>query len=200
MFRRKKTLEEKTTNIILAEFSSIIAGLQRDHLEYRHRLKLKEQMRAALEKAETDVEKLHSARIELRKRFWEAYYQEDEAALSEVESRSRPLERAAKKAEKALAKARADFEKADFDEVEESFALKAKANIAEEEINRRLGTLEKTIEDLLAGLSRNVEETGQALRDEYKEPRFDTAEEQNAHVKRMVEVLDAVAKSYTPRS
>jgi hypothetical protein len=200
MFRRKKTLEEKTTNIILAEFSSIIAGLQRDHLEYRHRLKLKEQMRAALEKAEADVEKLHSARIELRKRFWEAYYQEDEIALSEVESQSRPLERAAKKAEKALVKARADFEKADFDEVEESFALKAKANIAEEEINRRLGALEKTIEDLLAGLSRNVEETGQALRDEYKEPRFDNVEEQTAHVKRMVEVLDAVTKSYTPRS
>jgi hypothetical protein len=200
MFRRKKTLEEKTTNIILAEFSSIIAGLQRDHLEYRHRLKLKEQTRAALEKAEADLEKLQSARIKLKKQFWEAYYQEDEAALSEVESQSRPLERATKKAEKALAKARADFEKADFDEVEESFALKAKANIAEEEINRRLGTLEKTIEDLLAGLSRNVEETGQALRDEYKEPRFDNVEEQNAHVQRMVEVLDAVARSYTPRS
>jgi hypothetical protein len=200
MLRKKKSLEEKTTTIILAEFSAIIAGLHNDHLEYRRRLELKEQTRAALEKAKADVEKLYSARIELKKQFWEAYYAEDEEALSRIEAQSRPLERASKKAEKNLTKARADFEKADFDEVEESFALKAKANIAEEEINRRLDTLEKTIEELLTELSRNVEETGQALRDEYKEPRFDTIEEQNAHVKRMVEVLDTVTKTYPPRS
>lgn len=200
MFRRKKTLEEKTATTIMAEFSGIIAGLQEDHLEYRRRLKLKEQTRAALEKAETDAQRLQAARIELKKKFWEAYYQNDEAALSEVGARRRPLERAAKRAEKILEKARADFEKADFDEVAESFALKAKADIAQDEINRRLGTLEKAIEDLLAGLSRDVEETGQALRKEYKEPSFETVEEQSAHVKRMIEVLNSIAASYTPAS
>ena len=197
MFRRKKTLEEKTATTIMAEFSGIIAGLQEDHLEYRRRLKLKEQTRAALEKAQADAQKLQSARIELKKKFWEAYYKEDEAALSEVGARRRPLERAAKRAEKALEKARADFENADFDDVAESFALKAKAEIAQDEINRRLGTLEKAIEDLLAGLSRDVEETGQALRNEYKEPSFETAEEHSAHIKRMVEILNTIAASYS---
>jgi|tagenome__1003787_1003787.scaffolds.fasta_scaffold20266464_2 hypothetical protein len=197
MFRRKKTLEEKTATTIMSEFSGIIAGLQEDHLEYRRRLKLKEQTRAALDKAEADAQKLQSARIELKKQFWEAYYQEDEAALSEIGAERRPLERAVTKAEKVLEKARADFEKADFDEVAESFALKAKADIAQDEINRRLGTLEKAIEDLLAGLSRDVEETGQALRSEYKEPSFDTVEEHSAHIKRMVEILNTIAASYT---
>ncbi|CAA9413894.1 MAG: hypothetical protein AVDCRST_MAG78-553 [uncultured Rubrobacteraceae bacterium] len=198
MLRRKKTLEEKTAALIMEEFSGIVADLQRDHQEYRRRLKLKEQARAALEKAEEDARKLRSARVELKKRFWDAYYRKDEAALSEIAAERGPIERATKKAGKALEKARADFEKADFDEVAESFALKAKANIAEDGIKRRLGSLEEAIEDLLAGLGRDVEETGRALRDEYEEPRFDTDEERNAHVKKTVEILTAVAKTYTP--
>ena len=198
MIRRKKTIEEKTAALIMAEFTGIVQDLQRDHLEYRRRLKLKEQTRAALEKAEADAWRLRSARVELKKRFWEAYYQKDEAALSEVADERGPLERAFKKAVKALEKARADFEKADFDEVAESFALKAKATLAEDGIKRRLGSLEEAIEDLLAGLGRDVEETGRALRGEYEEPRFDTDEERNAHVKKTVEILQTVAKTYTP--
>ena len=197
MYRRKKTLEEKTATTIMVEFASIIAGLEKDHLEYQHRLKFKERTRAALDKAETDVQKLRSARIELKKRFWGAYYADDEATLSEVEVDRRPLERATRKAEKALEKARADFEKADFDEVAESFALKAKATIAEDEINRRLATLEDTIGELISGLRRDAEETGQALRAEYKEPSFDSVEEKNTHVRKTVEILNSVTKSYT---
>lgn len=196
MYRRKKTLEEKTATIIMEQFAGIVASLEEDHREYRRRLKLKEQTRAALDKAEADTQNLHTARIDLKKRFWEAYYANDEAALSEVEADRRPLERATKKAEKALKKARADFEKADFDEVEESFALKAKATTAENEIARRLGTLEKSIGDLISGLRRDAGETSQALRAEYKEPHFDTVEEQNAHVRKTIEILNNVANTY----
>lgn len=198
MYRRRKTLEEKTATMIMAEFEGIIADLERDHQEYRRRLKLKEQTRATLGKAETDMQKLHTARIELKKRFWEAYYANDEVALSEVEADRRPLERATKKAEKALEKASADFEKADFDEIAESFTIKARANIAEDEINRRLAKLEKAVGDLISGLKHDTEETSQTLRAEYKEPRFDTVEEQNAHVRRTIEILNAVTKTYAP--
>ena len=198
MYRRKKTLEEKTATIIMAQFAGIIADLEKDHLEYRSRLKLKEQTRAALDKAESDMQKLSSAMIELKKRFWEAYYAEDEDALAEVEADRRPLERASRKAEKALEKARADFEKADFDEVAESFALKAKANIAQDEITRRLATLEDAIGDLLTGLKSEIEETGQSLRAEYKEPSFESVEEQNAHVQKTIEILNAVTRTYSP--
>ena len=197
MFGRK-TLEEKITAIVKAEFAGIIASLERDHREYRRRLRLKEKTKRALEDAEAEVRRLHYERTELKKKFWEAYYEKDEAAVSEVEYRSRIVDRATKKAEKTLQRAHTDFAKADFDEIEEGFALKAKANIAEDEVNRRLRTLEKTFEDLLAGVRREVEEASQALRDEYEEPRFDTAEEQEAHVKRMIEVLNAVTESYTP--
>ena len=114
-------------------------------------------------------------------------------------SEEKPLERAVKRAERSLRKARARFNKADFDEVEEGFALKAKANIAEDEVKRRLQVLEETVEGVLTEVRGAAGEVSQALRDEYKEPDFDTAEEQNAHVRKMIEVLGAVAQSYDPR-
>jgi hypothetical protein len=197
MFGRK-TLEEKIAVTVRAEFSGIIASLERDHREYRRRLRLKEKTLRAREDAESEVQRLHSERTALKKRFWKAYYEKDEAALSEIEYQSRIVERAANRAEKTLEKARVDFGKADFDEVAEGFALKAKADIAEDEINRRLRTLEETLEDLLAGVRQDVKEAGQALRNEYEEPDFDTAEEKNAHAKKMIEVLNAVSESYVP--
>lgn len=197
MFRRK-TLEKKITAIIRAEFAGIIADLERDHREYLHWLKLKKETRDALERAKAKVRGLHSERIELKKQFWKAYYEKDKDALSEIEYQSSLLERATKKAEKALNKARADFERADFDEVAQSFALRTKANIAEDEVNRRVETLEKTLEELLAGVRHDIKQVGQTLRDEYKEPHFDTAEERDAHVKKTTEILNALTESYTP--
>ncbi len=199
MFRRKQTLEDKITELVIEEFAGIILDLERDHREYRRRLELKEQTRGALDNAESRVQRLHLDRIELKKRFWEAYYEkQDEVSFSEIESESRLLERATKKAEKSLERARPAFEKAGFDEVAEGFSLRAKANIAEEEADHRIDALEETLKDLLAGIRRDVKEASQALREEYEEPRFETSEDKNAHVKRMIEVLNTVAESYTP--
>ena len=199
MIGRRKTLGEKISATIRAEFVGLIAELEQDREEYRHRLKRKEEAWASLESAQAEVERLHLRRIELKKRFWEAYYEEDETALSNVTSEEKPLERAVKRAERSLRKARARFNKADFDDVEEGFALKAKANIAEDEVKRRLQVLEETVEEVLTEVRGAAGEVSQALRDEYKEPDFDTAEEQNAHVRKMIEVLGAVAQSYDPR-
>ena len=198
MFRRKKTLEEKVTRIVQEEFAKVLASLERDHQEYRLRLRLKEKTKGRLEDAYAEVEELYSERIALKKRFWEAYYEEDDASVSRIESRSRSLERAIRKAERALKKARANFAKADFDEVAESFALRTKASLAEDEVNRRVETLEKALEELLSGVRHDTKEAGQVLRDEYKEPRFDTDEEKDAHVKKTIEILKAVTESYTP--
>src|SRR5215217_2614329 len=136
--------------MVRAEFAGIIVGLEREHREYLRRVRLKEETRVGLENAETKARELYAERIALKKRFWEAYYEKDEVALSKIESRSERLERAAKRTEKATEKARADFERANFDEVAEGFALKAKANIAEDEVNRRIGALGKALEALLA--------------------------------------------------
>jgi hypothetical protein len=198
MIGRRKTLGEKISATIRAEFVGLVAGLEEDRQEYRHRLKCKEEAWASLESAQAEVERLHLRRIELKKRFWEAYYEQDESALSKVSSEHKPLERAVKRAERSLRRARVKFTKADFDEVEEGFVLKSKANIAEDEVNRRLQVLEETLEEVLAEVRGAVVEVGQALRDEYKEPDFDTAEEQNAHVRKMIEVLGAVAEGYDP--
>jgi hypothetical protein len=195
----RKTLEEKISATIRADFVGIIAELEENRREYRRRLERKEEAWASLEDAQAEAERLHLRRIALKKRFWEAYYEQDEASLSTVSSEHRPLERAIKRAEKALRKARARFKRADFDEVEEGFVLKTKANIAEGEVERRLQALEKTLEEVLAEVRGAAAEVGQAARDEYREPDFDTAEEQNAHVRRMIEVLSTVAESYKPR-
>ena len=187
----KKTLEERIAASIRAEFGEIVTSLEKDHQEYLRRLRLKEKTRGALEEAEAEAQRLHSERATLVKRLREAHSEESE-------TKSTPLKRATKKVEKALGKARADFEKADFDEAAEGFTLKAKATIAEEEVDRRLGVLEETLEDLLAGVSDEVKEITQALRQEYKEPRFETPEERNSHKERMNEILKALTKSYAP--
>ena len=187
----KKMLEERIAASIRAEFGEIVTSLEKDHQEYLRRLRLKEKTRGALEEAEAEVQRSHSERTALEKRLREAHSEESE-------TKSTPLKRATKKVEKALGKARADFEKADFDEAAEGFTLKAKATIAEEEVDRRLGVLEGTLEDLLAGVSDEVKEITQALRQEYKEPRFETPEERNSHKERMNEILKALTKSYAP--
>ena len=187
----KKTLEERIAASIRAEFGEIVTSLEKDHQEYLRRLRLKEKTRGTLEEAEAEAQRLHSERTALEKRLREAHSEESE-------TKSTPLKRATKKVEKALGKARADFEKADFDEAAEGFTLKAKATIAEEEVDRRLGVLEETLEDLLAGVSDEVKEIAQALRQEYKEPRFETPEERNSHKERMNEILKALTKSYAP--
>ncbi len=196
----KKLVEDRIAAIIRSEFAEMIGALERDHLEYRRRLKLKEETRSTLEKQEVAVQRLRSARIELKKRFWEAYYEEDEAALSEIESERIILERAEKKAEKSLEKARVDFERADFDEVAEGFLLRTKANIAEDQATRHIDTIEAALEDLLSGTRQDIEKASQALRDNYEEPSFDTVEERDAHVTKTMEILNAVTESYAPGS
>ncbi len=196
--KRRQTVEEKAIEAIQAELSKYPSTLARDLAEYQERLRRKREAAGALEQAEAEAQRLDSERIELKKRFWEAHYEQNEGALSKLGRRYGPLERAAKKAERRLQKARVSFEKADFDEVAESFALKAKANIAEGEVNRRTGELEHALEDLLLVVRRETEEAGQALRGEYEEPSFETAEERDAHVQKTIAILTAVAESYTP--
>ncbi|MBA4115462.1 MAG: hypothetical protein H0X71_03295 [Rubrobacter sp.] len=196
----RKMLEDRIAAMVRSEFAEMIGALERDHLEYRRRLKLKEETWSTLEKGEVAVQRLHSARIELKKRFWEAYYEEDEADLSEIESERRILERAEKKAEKSLEKARADFERADFDEVAEGFLLRTKANIAEDQATRRIDAIEAALEDLLSSTRQDVEKASQALRDNYKEPSFDTIEERDAHVTKTMEILNDTSESYAPSS
>src|SRR3712207_8432683 len=78
MIGRRKTLGEKISTTIRAEFVGLIAELEEDRQEYRHRLKCKQEAWASLESAQAEVERLHLRRIELKKRFWEAYYEQDE--------------------------------------------------------------------------------------------------------------------------
>lgn len=199
--RKKKigtTVEERAIAAIMAELSRYPEALVRDHAEYKERLRRKRAASAALSGAEAAVERLHQERIELKKRFWEAYYEQNETGLKKIEARGGPLERAAKRAQKALDKARAEFEKADFDEAAESFALKAKADVAREEVDRRIRALEKAIGEMLAGLKTEVGTASKALQSEYEEPSFDTPEEREAHVRKTIGILDAVARSYTP--
>lgn len=199
MFRKaKRTFEEEIVAAIRVELSRYPESLARDLAEYQERLRRKRETGAALEKAEAEVKRLRAEGIEVKKKFWADHYEPDEAALAKFERRYRPLERATRKAERTLRRARASFEKADFDEVAESFALKAQANIAEGEVSRRIGALEKALEDLFSGVRHGTEEAAQALRDEYEEPSFDTAEERDAHVEKTINILNAVAESYAP--
>ncbi len=182
MFGRKKPLEERICTAIEAEFASLVAELERDLREYRRRSRAKAEARAALERVENEARRLHLERIALNKRFWEAYYGKGEAILSEIELEHRSLERAMNKAEKALKKARMHFEKVDFDEVKERTVLQKKAHAAEEKTDLRIEALEETIEELLAGIWRNVKELSGALRGEGGEPHsFGAREEETYH-------------------
>ena len=180
MFGRKRPLEERIGAAVRAEFVGLVAELERNLREYRHRSRLKQEAQVALERAEAEARRVQLERIALKKRFWEAYYGGDEATLSEIGPERRSLERAVKKAERSLKKARANFEKADFDEAAEEAALKEKADAAKDKADLRIGALEKTFEDLLAETWRDVKEASRALRDECEEPRFGTSEEEPA--------------------
>lgn len=178
MFNRKKLLEERIDAAVRAEFAALITELEGDLQEHRRRSKLKEEARAVLERAEAEVSKAHLRRVTLKERFWEAYYGEDKAALSEIGRKHKRLERAIKKLEKFQKRAHANFEKADFDEIAEEAMLREKANAAQEKADLRIDALEKAFEDLLAGLWRDVKKISQALHDECEEhegrerPRF----------------------------
>jgi len=198
IFVRKKTLEQKISATIQAEFAQIVADLERDRREYCLRLELKEKTQGTLEEAEAEVRRLDSEQKALEKRFEKAYSEKDETTLAEIESRYKHLERATTKAEKALSKATKAFEKADFDEVAEGFALKAKASISEYEVDRRVDVLEKALRDLLEEMRQDIKESKRALSEEYKEPRFDTSEERSAHETRIREIKKALSESYRP--
>ena len=178
--RRKKALDERIGEEIRAEFAGLIAELERDLREYRDRARLKAETRSALEKAEAELGRLHFDRIALKKRFWEAYYGEDKAALSEIERERRSLERAVKKAEKSLKKARANFEKADFDDDAKAAALSEKADAAGEKADLRISELEETLERVLAETWRDVKEASAALHDECEKSRYYSASEGDA--------------------
>ena len=180
MFYRKKPLEEKIGAAIEAEFEGLVAELERDLVDYRRRSRLREKARIALDEAEAEARRVHIERVALKKRFWKAYYEKDEDALSEIARTLGSVERAIKKAEKSLEKARVDFEKVDFDEVAEGAALREKAEAAREKADLRIGVIEETLEHALAETWRDVKGASEALRDECGEPRFVTSEEETA--------------------
>ena len=166
MGRRQKKLEEEIAALVRAEFAGIFAELERDRMEYRRRLSLKEEAWRALEEAEAEARRLHSERIALKERFWAAYYGKGEVHFSEVEAEPRTLGRAIGRAERVLRKVRADFERADFDEDAEEAALKERADAAVEKADLRVGELQKALGKLLTGVWRDVKESRRALRDE----------------------------------
>ena len=94
MFDRKKPLEEKIGTAIEAEFEGLVAELERDLADYRRRSRLKEKARITLEEAEAEARRVHLERVALKKRFWEAYYGNDEATLKKIEPEHRSLTRA----------------------------------------------------------------------------------------------------------
>ncbi len=163
---RKKTLEEKIAEAVRAEFAEVIADLERERQEYRRRSILKEETQGTLEDAEAQMRMLHSERIAFKERFWESYYGKGEVPFSELEAEPKALGRAIKRTEKALRKARADFERADFDEIVEGSELRKKADALESEAERRVAALEKALGDTLAEVRLDVEEACQTLRDE----------------------------------
>jgi len=184
MFDRKKPLEEKIGAAIEAEFEGLVAELERDLGDYRRRSRIKEEARVALEEAEAEARRVHLERVELKTRFWEAYYGNDKATLSKIERGHRSLRRATRRAERSLRRAHENFEKADFDEAAEGAALKKKAYAAAEKADLRIGALEEAVEELLAEKWRNIKELSTALRDEGEGPRFSGTEEEETDHRR----------------
>ena len=173
--------------MIRAEFVSLLTDLEEERREYRRRLILKEESQAVLKKAETQVHELYSERIALGKRFWEAYYGDGELSFSEYKTDSGTLERVIERAEKELEKARANFETANFDESIEGSRLRAKADAAQYEAERRIAELEEALEDVLARARSSTEESSQSLRDELEAPRLDAAAKELTVIKENVE-------------
>lgn len=173
--------------MIRAEFVSLLTDLEEERREYRRRLILKEESQAVLKKAETQVHELYSERIALGKRFWEAYYGDGELSFSEYKTDSGTLERVIERAEKELEKARANFETANFDESIEGSRLRAKADAAQYEAERRIAELEEALEDVLARARSSTEESSRSLRDELEAPRLDAAAKELTVFKENVE-------------
>jgi len=173
--------------LIRAEFVSLLTDLEEERREYRRRLILKEESQAVLKKAETQVHELYSERIALGKRFWEAYYGDGELSFSEYKTDSGTLERVIERAEKELEKARVNFETANFDESIEGSRLRAKADAAQYEAERRIAELEEALEDVLARARSSTEESSQSLRDELEAPRLDAAAKELTAIKENVE-------------
>ena len=173
--------------MIRAEFVSLLTDLEEERREYRRRLILKEESQAVLKKAETQVHELYSERIALGKRFWEAYYGDGELSFSEYKTDSGTLERVIERAEKELEKARVNFETANFDESIEGSRLRAKADAAQYEAERRIAELEEALEDVLARARSSTEESSQSLRDELEAPRLDAAAKELTAIKENVE-------------
>lgn len=173
--------------MIRAEFVSLLTDLEEERREYRRRLILKEESQAVLKKAETQVHELYSERIALGKRFWEAYYGDGELSFSEYKTDSGTLERVIERAEKELEKARVNFETANFDESIEGSRLRAKADAAQYEAERRIAELEEALEDVLARARSSTEESSRSLRDELEAPRLDAAAKELTVFKENVE-------------
>jgi hypothetical protein len=180
-------LEETLSALIRAEFVSLLTDLEEERREYRRRLILKEESQAVLKKAETQVHELYSERIALGKRFWEAYYGDGELSFSEYKTDSGTLERVIERAEKELEKARVNFETANFDESIEGSRLRAKADAAQYEAERRIAELEEALEDVLARARSSTEESSRSLRDELEAPRLDAAAKELTVFKENVE-------------
>lgn len=172
MGANNKSLEEEIATLVRAEFAGIVASLEGEREEYRRRLNLKEEARRALEDAEAEARRLHSERIELKERFWEAYYGKGEVPFSELEPEPKSLGRAIQRAERALRKARANFERADFDDAAEEAALKELADITLERVDQRVGELQDSLGKLLSGVWRDAKESDRALRDELERAHF----------------------------
>jgi hypothetical protein len=181
MFGKKKLLEERIDAGIRAEFVGLITELESNLRDYRRRSRRKEEARAELERAEAEARRIQLERIESKKRFWEAYYGENESILPKIELEYRSLERAMKKAERSLKRAHAHFEKADFDEVAEGDMLKERADAAEEKVDLRISALEQAIEELFAEIWRDVKEISGDVRNECQRPHSATSEEEIAH-------------------
>ncbi len=196
-------MEETLAAAIGAEFVSLVTGLEEERREYRRRWVLKEEARTALKEAEREVHGLHSERIELGKRFWEAYYGKDAVLLSKVETKSGALERTIERAEKALEKARAYFETANFDEDIEGSRLREKAEAAQDEAERRIAELEKALGDAFARARSSVEEASRTLQEELEAPHLDAAAEELTTLKENVEspqvVNDTLGGTAIPR-
>lgn len=163
----KRTLEEELAALVRAEFAGVISDLEREHAEYCRRLHLKEEARRVLDEAE--ALRLRSERRAFEDRFWEAYYGRGEVPFSEVGSEPKSLGRAIERAEKALRKARADFERADFDEVAEEAALKERLDATADKAGLRIGEIQEAREKLLAEVWLEVNEASRALRAEVEE-------------------------------
>jgi hypothetical protein len=194
---RKYSLDKKITTPIKEESEAVVASLEEDHREYLQWLQRKRETKKALENAETEVRELHAKRMELQHKFWHAYEEHDEDALAHLESESKRLDREMKRAKKVLRKALSDFRKADFDEVIDSFVLKARADLAEREADSWAEEIKKSAREAFAEVQREVAKVAQDLRSEYEDPTFRTTEEREQHQRRMLEVENAIRKRYT---